>query len=159
MRRDTGSRTEADAGRWEAAHADRDDDRPTRSELLADEYGAGVTPRRKSLVDEVRSAIVWSGAARTTTRDVRMTAAGVAAFPVVDGDDVDKLVAWFGYEGLDTRVVEHDGTQWMYARHGEKLAHPAPWAPAATATQLDPWQAQDEADKGAERATESRETA
>lgn len=156
MRQDHGTRTEVDAGRYARAYAD--DDRYADYEPEADARATRTAPPR-TLVDDVSAALACSGASRHWRKDVRETAPRVAAFRLDDGDDADRLAQWFAHEALQTRVIDHAGQPFMYVRRGPKIPRPDPWVGVTSATDLaglDPWFAQDTADRDAERAAKSR---
>jgi hypothetical protein len=148
---DYGSHTEVDAGRWATAYAD-ESDRYADYEPEAEETDRRTAPPR-TLADEVKAAIVWSGATHNWRKDVRETAPRVVAFRLDERDDTAKLVEWFGYEGLQSKIVVHAGEPFMYVRKGPRVSRPDPWAVTVAGNGLDPWFAQDTADKAAERVT------
>lgn len=154
MREDYYSNTEADAGR--AARAlDESYDNDGYDPGDGDQSGPA---KPRTLADDVRWELLCSGALGTWRRvDVRMTAEGVCAFPLADGDNADKITAWLARSNHQTQVLDHNGRPFMYVRRDPDYVAPArvestdPWQ-AGSSVEPDPFWRQDVADKAAEHA-------
>lgn len=108
MREDTRTCSEADAGAYARAHDGGDYDRTTYADVADDDRLLGpITAHQAMPLPEVmRVALCWPYAREGYDRQPQETAPGVAAFPLVDSDDVEKMTSILDFVGVETRVLD-----------------------------------------------------